>query len=219
MKRPITLLLLSILLSACNLLPQPATPTPAGTATPLPPTETSTSNLPPTYTLTPTQIGAKPSSTATETPPPTNTFLLITLPTGTPEPTDEPEILPSATLTGLEGTGFESVTITESVFHWGSCAPTKSTMTVKVKNSTEVFSVVVFLKFRNKVTGSDTGWDDGTGLDNMGGGTFSFTFDGNQLGVYANSWMVYQLVATGSGGNELTRSPSFPDKLSISPCP
>jgi hypothetical protein len=220
MKRLTLLLISSTLLAACSggLLPQPATLPPVATDT-QPPSATATSNMPPTYTLTPTSIGARPSATATDTPPPSSTFLLVTLPTGTPVPTETIYVDATATLTGLEGTGFDSVSFTDNVFHWGSCAPNKTTMTVKVTDPSKVFSVVVFLKFRNKTTGSDTGWDDGTGLENSGNGNFVFTFDGNLLGIYSNSWMVYQLVATNSVGSEVARSPSFPDKLTISPCP
>jgi hypothetical protein len=92
-------------------------------------------------------------------------------------------------------------------------------MTVKVSNAGQVFSVVIFVKFRNKSTGADTGWDDGTAMEDKGGGTFVFTFDGNQIGVYSNSWMVYQLIGTDSNGKEVARTPAFPENLAISPCP
>jgi hypothetical protein len=224
MKRITLLIILSALLAACSF--SPAGPAPQAGNQPLPaspapalPSSTATSLIPPTFTLTPTLINAKPSSTPTDTPPPSSTFLLVTLPTGTPVPTETEYVDATATLTGLEGTGFESVEFTASEFHWGSCTPNKTTMTVKVTEPARVFSVVVFIKFRNKSTGSDSGWDDGTGLESNGSGTFNFTFDGNLIGVYANSWMIYQLVATDGAGNEVARTPSFPDKLTLSPCP
>jgi hypothetical protein len=92
-------------------------------------------------------------------------------------------------------------------------------MTVKVSDPAQVSSVVLFVKFRNKATGSDTGWDDGAAMQAQGGGTYSFAFDGDQIGIYSANWLVFQLVATGSGGKEVARTPTFPDSLSISPCP
>jgi hypothetical protein len=92
-------------------------------------------------------------------------------------------------------------------------------MTVRVTDPGQVFSVVVFVKFRNKSTGKDTGWDEGSSMEDQGSGRFTFTFDGNLMGVYADSWVVYQLVATDTKGNNVARSPVFPDKLSLLHCP
>jgi hypothetical protein len=219
MKKIALSLLLMLILLACSMSDLSPTPLPANTATPLLPTNTATANIPPTYTFTPTFIGGRPSFTPTETPPPSSTFLLVTLPTGTPEPTEPGEIVPTETLSGLEGSGFESVEVTETEFHWGSCNPNKSTMTVKVADPGQVLSVVVFVRFRNKSSGGVTGWDDGTAMENKGGGIFTFVFDGNLMGTYYNSFVVYQLVGTDATGANVARSPVFPEALSLSACP
>ncbi len=218
MKKFTLFMFLSALLFACS-MSDLAPSRPANTATPTRPTNTPTSNVPPTYTATPTSIGARPTPTPTDTPAPSATFLLVTLPTGTPVPTEPGEVVPTATRSGLDGSGFDSVNLTEAEFHWGSCDPNKTTMTVKVADPGKVLNVVVFVRFRNKSSGNVTGWDDGTAMENKGGGNFAFTFDGDLMGIYYNTWVAYQLVGTDAAGANAARSPVFSDQLSLSPCP
>jgi hypothetical protein len=215
MKKIIFPIFLSIILLACTTTEATPTLRPSKTATLIPPTNTATSNVTPSFTFTPTFIGGRPTSTLTKTPTPSSTFVLVTLPTGTLEP----GVVPTATRAGLEGSGFESVEFTETEFHWGACDPNKTTMTVEVTNPNQVLSVVVFVRFKNKSSGSLSGWDDGTAMEDDGGGAFTFIFDGNQMGIFSNSWVVYQLVGTDSSGSNVARSPVIADELSLSPCP
>jgi len=216
MKKYVVLLLLTALLSACSfsIFPTPVPPT--ARPTQALPTIIPASKVPSTYTSTPTLIGGRPTFTPTETPPASSTFLLVTLPTGTPEPSST---APSAIPSGLEGSGFESVELSVDEFHWGSCEPNTTTLTVKVTNPAQVLNVVVFVRFRNKASGNVTGWDDGTSMESKGGGTFAFKFDGDLMGVYYNSWVAHQLVGTDATGANVARSPVFPEQLSLSPCP
>jgi hypothetical protein len=205
MRKFLTLSSLAMFLLACSISSLPGMPAPLPpTETPLPlPTSTFTPAIPPTFTFTPTLIGAKPTEPPTETPVPTDQVLFITPPTPTPIP-----IFP----TSLE----QSV----DLFYWGACDPHAVSITVQVGAPSQVFSVELFLKYRNKDTGGNTGWNQGLSLNGVGGGTYTIILNGQDMGVYNNnSWVIYQLVATDSNGKEVARTPAFPESLTLSKCP
>lgn len=209
------LILMSALVIACGASP-PAPAAPTRTAAPVLPSNTATSRIPPTFTPTPTLLGGPASLTPSFTPLPTNTFLLVTLPTGTPEPSST-----AATVTpsGLEGTGFNSLELSADTFYWGSCDPGDVTMSINVDDPANVLAVVVFVRFRNKATGNVTGWDQGSSMEPQGGGAFRFVFDGDKMGVFYNTWVNFQFVGTNGAGANVARSPVFLESLTLSPCP
>ena len=219
MRKLLTLSVIAMLLLACSLssvLPGAATPVPpTETLTPQP-TATQTSNIPPTFTFTPTLIGARPTNTPTDTPVPTDQILFITPSTNTPIP-----IVPTITPTSvLEGSGFLSLEQSVDLFYWGPCDPHAVSITVQVADTTRVFSVVIFLKYRNRSTGSTTGWNQGFSMDGVGGGTYTIVLDGQEMGVYPDSsWVMFQIVATDVNSNELARTAVFPESLTLSKCP
>lgn len=221
MRKILTLSVLAMFLLACSMsaLPLP------GQTEPLPPTETftplptatPTSDIPPTYTPTPTLIGAKPTFTPTDTPVPTDQVLFITPATATYIP-----LVPSVTPTSiLEGSGFLSFEQSADLFYWGACEPHAVSLTVQSTEPQRVYSVVVFLKYRNRETGAATGWNQGFSMDAVGGGTFTIVLDGQELGVYnpEPTWVIFQIVATDANTNEVARSPVFTDYLTLSKCP
>lgn len=219
MRKLLTLSVIAMLLLACSVssvLPGAATPVPS-TETPTPqPTATQTSNIPPTFTFTPTLIGAKPTFTPSNTPVPTDQILFITPSTNTPIP-----IVPTITPTSvLEGSGFLSFEQSADLFYWGPCDPHAVSITVQVADVTHVFSVVIFVKFRNRGNGSTTGWNQGFSLDGVGGGTYTIVLDGQEMGIYNDSsWVMFQIVATDVNGKEVARTSVFPDYLTLSKCP
>jgi hypothetical protein len=217
MRKPLILSTLVLFLLACSVssLPGAASAPPTETSTPLP-TATQTSNIPPTYTFTPTLIGAKPTNTPTDTPVPTGQVLFITPATNTPIP-----IIPTITPTSvLEGSGFISLEQSAELFYWGPCEPHAVSITVQVANAPRTFSVVMFVKFRNRSNGSSTGWNQGFSMDGVGGGTYTIVLDGQDMGVYNDSsWVIFQIVATDVNGKEVARTPVFPESLTLSKCP
>ena len=223
MKKITILTLLPLLLLACTfselpLLPQPAAPQPSDTAAPVLPTETFTPEIPPTFTFTPTLIGARPSSTPTETPVPTDTILYLTPPTETltPPPSAQPQTEPTI---DLQGTGFTSIDQSTDQIYWGACQPNDVIIAVQMTNPSQVSSVVLFVKFRDKATSNGTGWDKGTSMDPHGDGSYTLTLNGKGMDHYNNAWIVYQIVGTDRGGIPVARSPVFNESLTLSICP
>jgi len=222
MRKLLPLSLLVVFLLACSMsdLPLPgmaATPLPlTETFTPLP-TSTFTPEVPPTFTSTPTLIGAKPTLPPSETPIPTDQILFITPATSTALP-----LLPTDTPTPRAlGEGFLSMEQSTDLFHWGSCDPYLAKITVQMAEPERVVSVVLFFKFRNRGTGGETGWNQGFSLEDMGGGTYSITLDGRQMGMYdpQPNWVIFQIVATDKNTNEVARSLVFSQDLTLDKCP
>jgi hypothetical protein len=221
MRKILTLSVLAVFLLACSMseLPLPGQVTslpPTETLTPLP-TATNTPDIPPTYTSTPTLIGAKPANTPTETPVPTDMIMFITPATATYIP-----LVPSITPTSiLEGSGFLSFEQSTDLFYWGACEPHAVSLTVQAADPGHVFSVVMFLKYRNRDTGAETGWNQGLSMDSVGGGTYTIVLEGQDLGVYNDqpTWVMFQIVATDINTHEVARSPVFTDYLTLSKCP
>ena len=215
MKIRALLFLFPILIMACGLsnLPSlaPATFTSAPTL-PLPPTNTPTAPIPPTHTSTPTLIGELSSATPFESPTPYGAIYTYT-------PTIDASAGPSATPSILQGTGFDSIDLSVDDFHWGSCAPNTVTVTTQVTDPTQIFNVVVFVRFTNQSSGKSTGWDSGTSMDSQGNGKFAATLDGTKMGVYYDSWVEYQLVGTDNNGQNVARSPVFANSLTLTACP
>lgn len=221
MRKILTLSVLAVFLLACSLsdlplsgqtpsLPVAETPTPMSTSTHTP-------DVPPTYTFTPTLIGARPTDPPTETPVPTDMVLFITPPTATFIP-----LVPSTTPTSvLEGSGFLSFEQSTDLFYWGACEPHAVSLTVQTADPAHVASVVLFLKYRNRETGADTGWNQGLSMDSVGGGTYTLVLEGQELGMYNDqpTWLMFQIVATDVNTHEIARSPVFADYLTLSKCP
>ncbi len=220
MKRLIIFLIVPLLVFACSyadipLLPQPiATETLIPSNTPLP-TNTPQPPIPPTYTSTPTLIGA--AATFTPIDAGTQTALFIATYTATPTMTSPAPA--SSASPDLSGTGFDSVALSTDQFYSGSCEPGTATVTAQVSDPSTVLSVVLFVRFRNKSSGILTGWDHGSSMDSQGGGAFTYTLNGSKMGMYADVWVEYQLIGTDSKAQNVARSPVFSDSLSLSPCP
>jgi hypothetical protein len=218
MKIGALLIMLSVTILACSISDIPILVKPTITAAPTlppPPTNTATQATPPTYTPTPTLIGMLPSATLFESPTPYGAIASYT-------PTIDPSSLvtdTTPTSSILQGTGFNSIDLSTDLFHWGSCDTTTVTITAQVSDPSAVNSVVLFSRFTRKSTGNSTGWDSGTTLDNQGDGKFAVTLDGNQMGVYYEAWLEYQLVGTDTNAKNAARSPVFPSLLTLAGCP
>ena len=211
------LCLAGVLILACSLsqLPIPAIPTLPPLVTPLTfPTSTASPLIPPTYTLTPTLIGQKPSPVPTDTPLPSATFSAQTPKAGPTVlgPAISPTIIPG-------GTGFDVVELSTSQLFIGSCGKQEVQFTAQVTYPDKIESVVLFLRLRNKATGEDTGWDRGTAMDYQGEGRYTHTLHASSLGDYTNTWVVYQLVGTDDEQAVRARSPIYPESLTLMKCP
>lgn len=196
-----------------ELMPPVSTAMPGDTATPFP-TWTSTLQAPPTYTFTPTLIGQRPSPTPTNTPLPTKPLSLLT-------PTDVPTIIgPSTQPPALPGdSGFDSIALSTDTIYTGDCGENKVEFTVLISKPDKVVDVVLFIRFRDKGTGEETGWDRGTSLEREADAMYKLTVEANQLGSHNNAWVLYQLVGTDDEGKNVARSPVFAESLTMLTCP
>ncbi len=219
MRKRTILSLVTIFLLGCSMVdisqylpvtagtPLPDTPTPFPTATFTPP-------APPTYTFTPTMIGQKPSATPTDTP--TSTPIV----TGTATPVNTvpgPALTPSAM---PEDSGFISILLSGDQIYIGTCGAGQVDVEARVINPNKVKGMVMFMKFRNQITGSETGWDRGTSLENQGEGRYTLTIKASDLLTPANpTWVVFQLVGTNEKQDNVARSPVYSDRLTLFQCP
>ncbi len=154
-------------------------------------------------------ITLTPTATSTVTP----TATLTITPTSTVTPTIVPTVTTSPTMVPLVDVTFtRRVSTTE--FYYGSCTPSTVEVWAQVSNPTAVSSVLLF----QKLAGGN--WDGGMPMSNLGSGLFKITIAGNNVpaheGVSRTMW-VHQLVATGSSGAVVGRSPSYQDVF-LNPC-
>jgi hypothetical protein len=214
MKKTSILLLWALLTSSCSveqlfLIPT-TTPTASATSTVTP---TDVPSLTPTiatstFTITPTLVGYK-----TETSTPEFT------PTSTETPT-VPPVLTTATPT-VDMNGFVAVfTSHAEFFKKGICQPVSVKFTAQAANASGTAFVVLFVRFKSKVTGANSEWTSIT-MQNMGAGTFNHHLlaeDMKGVDSFRNSWVQYQLVATDSTTKVLGRTGIFNEKLTVLDC-
>lgn len=217
MKTKYILLLCAVLLFACTLLPAAvptAVPTftftniptdaPTASATPITPTLTFTAtpplagqrtrtSTPPTPDFTPTQ--------ATVTP-----LFLITADTPTP---------------GVDMKGFVAITISEKAFYKGTkCQPASVKFTAQVADPAGTAFVVLFVRFKSKLTGSTSKWTS-LAMQSIGAGTYSYDLISDVMkGVdsFENAWVQYQFVATDVNAREIGHTDTFSEKLTLLEC-
>ncbi len=213
-------LLLAFFLQACSLndlFPAPATNTP-------PPTKTSL------ITFTPAD-----TATSANTPIPTASATIVRFPTQDPSlPTATFEPVPifigmdtATPFTSLltpprAGPGFTSMYISDGKIYWGSCTPNRTRIVTEVEDPQDVISVVIFVRVRSAKKDDFTPWTTGNVMFNNGGGKFSYTLRANETeghNHYKDSWIQFQLVATGKNGQEVGRTHIFEQSIALAPCP
>jgi hypothetical protein len=214
MRRIILVNLFSILLAGCSLptiqefllIPSITPSLPPTVEITLTPTETFTPTQPtPTFTYTPTQVGAKtPTQEGTLTPTETATAhpTVLVLP---PTPAQE---------------GFTAINLSTEQFYLRKCEPTEVKFTVQVAEPTRVAWVVLFVRFKSRITGATSEWTSIT-MDSMGAGTFIHNLSANEMkavGSFEYPWVQYQFVATDLARKEIGRTQIFDEKLSLVEC-
>ncbi len=207
-KWTLTLLVLMLAQLACN-LPQ-ATPqaTPPGlpaVETTLPSTESpATQPLPETATPNMPLAEAIPATaTLTETLPPA------------PSPTFTLE--PTVTLTPDPSQLFTEVLLSQKTIYL-TCNPREVRFEVATSNP-NVYSIIIFLRTRDKITGAKSDWNEGIAMDPLlTAGRFFRVIKGDGLpgaGSWDASWVQYQLIATDKNAVILGRSEVFAENLTL----
>ncbi len=215
-KRFNILIVFSIFLAACSVLPsqQPAAPVTSAPTRELSPTPTFTitpTQPTPTFTPTPTLIGYKsPTPTPTETATPaitdTPTVIVVTLPTSTPV---------------VEANGFRAITTSSIVFYRGKdCSPASVKFTIQMESKFNAEFVQFFARFVSKTSGAKSEWTS-IAMTNSGGGAFEYDLFPEQMRAvdsYIDPWVQFQFVATNGKGVEIARTGIFDKQLSLLAC-
>lgn len=197
-----------------------------------PPTKTPPPSATPTITLTPTRT-ATPTKTPTFTPSPT----IVRFPTEDPYlPTATAVIIPIPSVLGGRthtpvalgdplifdpGGGFTSVAVSTNKIYWGVCKNNKTTIVAVVEDPEEVLSVVIFVRVKSAKKEDYTPWTTGDAMHDHGNGKFSYILRGSAIeghDHYLDSWVFFQLVATGDKGQEVGRTQIYREAISLSPC-
>jgi hypothetical protein len=216
MKKVPAFLLFTFLLSACSLsveellvrptLTLPPTRIPTNTPTDIP---TSTPTVPTlTYTPTPTLLGFKSATPTPEesfTPTAMTPFNMITPDTMTPSVVME---------------GFVSVFTSTTEFYKKGCEPGVVKITGQVAKPLDVNFVVLFVRFKSKVTGNTSEWTS-IGMQSLGAGTYFHDLLPNDMkgdDLFKNAWVEYQLVATNLDAREKGRTAIFSGSLTLLEC-
>ena len=220
MKKIALIFTLVLLLPACsvldvtNILSPLFTPTPAPLATStvyLTPSDTPTitATLPtPTFTDTPTLIGAGSSATPSVTETPTSVF--------------SSSIGGTNSLLTPQNMGFTMVQVSGNILRWGSCEPTSITFTAHVVDPVTETGVLLFLGLKNPTTGESTGLKGGAIMNGDKTGTFTYIVTVKNITDYQDfpgAWLQYQLVATDSSHHSVDRTQVYLNSITISPCP
>lgn len=142
-----------------------------------------------------------------------------------------PTLVPSITPTGVipsftptpptvkSGLSFKANKST-SQFYYGSCGTNNVTIQAYISDKSMVKDVMLFLNLKDQQSGTSVGWDGGQDMDAAGNGWFQRTINSSSLPKYnsfANSWVLYQFVATGNDGSVLAKSPVYSD-IALSGC-
>jgi hypothetical protein len=216
MKKNFVFLIFAILLSACSigldqfLNTQPTfTPAPTFTNTPTN-VPTFTPTVPtPTFTVTPTLIGQK---TRTSIPELTSTPLPVT---------PLPSITPVSLVPQVKMPSFVSISVSNPEFYKGKECPPSSVIFTAQAGSPNVVFVVLFVRFKSKLTGTTSEWTSITMQSSNIPGSFTHELvplEMKALDYFENAWVQYQLVSTDANSNPIGRTDIFDERLTLLEC-
>jgi hypothetical protein len=102
----------------------------------------------------------------------------------------------------------------------GNCGPNSVTIQAYASDTNLVRAITLFIKLKDQQSGTSTGWDGGESMDPAGNGWFQRTVSATSIPdytSYANAWILYQFVATGSDGSIVGRSQVY-SEVALSGC-
>jgi hypothetical protein len=194
-------------------IPPPPSPTEMTFEPPISeaPGQTQTSTVVPTFTSTPTLIGAGdsadvPSSEITVLP----TLILV------PTATSGPQIS-----FNQPGSTILSISVSTDTLFWGYCdEPKYVDFEVRLANNLRVVYVLLFLRLVDKGGNQSTGWGAGAIMSDANG-AYTYRITPEQLTHYSefkDAWIEYQVVASTGGLKILESSPVYERSLSLQQC-
>jgi hypothetical protein len=107
-----------------------------------------------------------------------------------------------------------------SQVYYGSCGTNSVTIQAFASGTNQVHNITLFISLKDPQSGATTGWDAGEAMNPAGNGWFQRTVNVTSIPKYntfANSWILYQFVATGSDGSIIGKSSVFSD-IALSGC-
>jgi hypothetical protein len=144
---------------------------------------------------------------------------------------ETPTLIPSITPTGViptitftppvvkSGLTFKANKSASQVYY-GSCGTNSVTIQAFALGTNQVHNITLFISLKDPQSGATTGWDAGEAMNPAGNGWFQRTINVTSIPKYnafANSWVLYQFVATGSDGSIFGKSSVFSD-IALSGC-
>ncbi len=223
MKKIYPLLIIILVLSACSMsvdkflgVQRTETSIPASITLTFTDVPTLTPTVPsPTFTTTPTMMGQKK---ITDTPYSTPTPLILT-PLGV---TLLPSLTPFALVPQVAIPGFVLVSVSDQVFYKGKdCLPNSVQFKVQVAEPAKVSFVLLFVRFKSKVTGVTSEWADSIAMQTIGGGTYIhdlITQEMKAVDYFENAWVQYQIVSTDSNSKTVGKTAVFDERLTLLEC-
>ena len=177
------------------------------------PTRRPTATQIPTFTFTPTLIGAGNSFEA-----PTDEVgalpTLVLIPTATSGP--------QISLFSVPGSLFLSITVSSETLYWGYCdVPKYVDFEVRLANNLRVRSVLLFLRLVDKGGNQSTAWGAGAIMKEGNGNSYTYRIMPENLSHYnefRDAWIEYQVVVSSGGVKILESSPVYEHSLSLMRC-
>ena len=130
-------------------------------------------------------------------------------PTFTSTPTIHPTITQSPTPVPAMGLTFQANISANQI-----CGNSQVTIQAYASDTNLVKGITIFLKLKDQASGASSSWTEGDAMNPAGNGWYMRTISPSSIpgyGDYQSSWILYQFVATGSGGSIIGRSQVYSD--------
>jgi hypothetical protein len=132
-----------------------------------------------------------------------------------------PSVTPLVLVTQVPIPGFVSISVSGEEFYKGKkCQPNSVKFTAQVADPGRVAFVLLFVRFKSKLTGATGKWADSIAMQPAGIGTYSHdlvTLEMRDVDSFENAWVEYQIVAT-DGNNQVGKTAIFSERLSLLEC-
>jgi len=166
----------------------------------------------PTFTVTPTLLGAKAPPTA--------------------KPSDDgiPTLTPLPTLTRAPKTNFfgsvssmiQSLSISDDVLLWGYCEGIHYVdFDVSIASTVRFTYVLLYMRLVDKGGNQSTKWGGGAIMRKVSGGRYTYRVRPENISYYdefKDAWVEYQVIVANGSLESLDRSPVYKNSLSLEYC-
>lgn len=177
------------------------------------PSQTPTGTQIPTFTFTPTLVGAGGSFDVTSDGTPALPTLVM-VPTATSGP--------QMSFLSQPGSLILSISVSSDTLFWGYCdAPKHLDFEVRLANNLRVRYVLLFLRLVSKDGNQSTGWGAGAIMSEAGETLYTYRIMKEHLihyNEFKDAWIEYQVVVSSGGSKILASSPVYERSLTLQQC-